>query len=226
MAVVELTWTVVLKIGKLSVAKLLEFGGNVVSKMTGQPGPPPVPNPYFNPPTTNPIPSNPTIAGLGQLVTDLNTANNSPIGGKPKTIAVGKAKVALVNGVENMGKYVGIVANIPSNLGIGDAIIVSAGMEFKKKGTGFKPDGLTVKNNKKQSGSVLGRDVRLKRGTVYSWYVKKKTDLNFGPAVFSGTAAKFTFIGLNIATIYPFQTLRSFPDGTTSLSAIMDLPII
>ena len=216
------TWVVVQKLASMSVEVLLEYSIKVVKKMKGPVDPPPpVPNPNFV--SANPVPANPSLDEVSGLITGLNDAFTSIIGGKPKTLAIKTAKGLLIGGMNNLGNYVEIVSNMPSNVAIGDQIIVSAGMDYRKSGAGFKVQDLMVKYNPKQAGDVLARDKRLDKGTVYAWMVKPKADTNW-KTVKKGTGCKYTYKNIAAAVIYEFQVEHSLPDGTVTLSSVQELP--
>jgi len=217
-------WIVVQKLSKKSVPQLIAYGKQVTSLMKGPvPQPPGGPNQYFIAP--NPLPANPTLAEMNTALDALQTAFNLP-SGKDRTAAIKVAKKDVLTKIRALATYVQLVANLPANVAIGDVVILSAGMEFKKQGTRGKVEDLTVKNHPVQSGDVLANDKRFKKGTVYGWFVKKKTDINFPPsAVWYSTAAEYTYTGLTSAVKYDFQVQHWFTDGTTSMSVVQELPV-
>ncbi len=214
------SWKVKLGLSQKTALGLIGDGRKVITMITGDPNPPG--NPNFKAP--NPVPADPTLVEFGDAIDELEAAYELP-NGVQRTAALKNRRTEVENMYKGVGRYVETVANLPANVAFGDEVILSAGMAVAKNGGGYKVEGLAVKNKNLFPGTVKARDKRFMRGTTYVWKFRKKGEINWATS-WMGDAASYEYTGLTSGATYQFQAEHYFKDKSTSLSSIIELPVL
>ena len=207
-------WIVVQKLLRKSAAQLKEYAEEVVNMVTA--------STYFNMP--NPTPSNPTLMQVSADIAILDTAISAPGGGKTKTDAIRQAKDVVMNDLDLLGLYVQVIANQPANKTIGDIIIHTAGMEYKKTGMP-KARVFAVINSPVQQGNVIARTVRVGSRSAYEWHFKKVNEVNYQVAAIT-VQSSYIYQNLQSGNRYNFRVKTIDKNGNANLSSVLELVVL
>ena len=204
-------WIVVQKLIRKSVPDLVEYCEGVVTLITG--------GSYF----TGTPPSNPTLAEATAHINTLDAAYSAPPGGILKTNTIKLAKDDVLADFFLLGNYVENVANSPANKAIGDVVVQSSGMDYKKTGI-HKARVFSVVNSPVQQGNAIARTVTVAGRPAYEWQFKKVNEVNFQAADIT-TKASYTYANLQSATRYQFR-VRTVVKGTSNMSQVLELVVV
>lgn len=192
-----------------TAARLLLFGRNVVTMMTG--------NPAF----TTPFP---TLASLTAALDTLETAAQAAMARSRQAIA--NRNAATVAGLSLLRQLAGYV----QSHSVGDvAVLLSSGFQPTKGSTPVGPLPTPSTATLRQgptSGSILARTPKIKGAYSYNWRLALASTPTTYLEEAQTTATRYIFTGMTPGQTYNVQVSAVGAAGETSWSAITSMMVV